>query len=329
MVLLTPALTALHDWRPDLRLTVLVEPAYAVVLEGNPAVAEVLLMRGSVDSALQLRRARFPVVFNQHAGPTSALLTAASGAPGRVCWAQRQFSFLYNVHVPAAATFYGCQAVHSVEHRLTQFYWTGLPRGPIPPASVYPQPDAIASVKHKLAERGVAAGQAYAVLRPGAAASSKLRDSRCWPVEKFAAIARWLADTRGFVPVVDLGPGDREIVPLVERHLAPHCTVLNSLDLRELIALIAGARLFVGNDTGPTHIAAAAGRPVVAIFGSSDPVQWRPWGVEHRVVKSGAGIEAVSTEQVQQACDALLTREPAARSAASAVALDPRLEKIS
>ena len=326
-VLLTPALTALHDWRPDLRLSVLVEPAYAAVLEGNPSVAEVVLLRGSLGSAWRLRRARFPIVFNQHAGPTSALLTAATGAPVRVCWSGRQFSFVYNVHVPAAATFYGPQAVHSVEQRLTQFYWTGLPRGPIPPAAVYPQPDAAASVKRKLAKRGVAAGQPYAVLRPGAATSSSRWDSKRWPVEKFAEVARWLAETRGLTPIVNLGPGDEGLAPAVERHIAPHFVVLESLDLRELIAFLAGAKLFVGNDTGPTHIAAAAGRPVVAIFGSSNPAHWRPWGVEHRVVQSSAGIPSVTVEQIREACEALVPKEPVAGSPRTGV--DARVEKIS
>ncbi len=327
MVLLTPVLAAVHCWRPDLRLSVLVEPAYAAVLEGNPAVAQILLARGSLWAAWRARRERFPIVFNQHAGPTSALLTAATGAPVRVCWSGRQFSFVYNVHVPAADFLQGRQEMHSVEQRLTQFYWTGLPRGPIPPAAVYPQPDAAASVKRKLAERGIAAGQPYAVLRPGAATSSSRWDSKRWPVEKFAGVARWLAEKRGLTPIVNLGPGDEGLAPAVERHIAPHFVVLESLDLRELIAFLAGAQLFVGNDTGPTHIAAAAGRAVVAIFGSSNPAHWRPWGVEHRVVQSSAGIQSVTVEQVQEACEALLATQPVAGSPRTGV--DARVEKIS
>ena len=84
VVLLTPALAALHAWRPDLRISVLVERAWRAVLEGNPAISEILIARGFVATALDLRRQKFPIVFNQHGGPTSAFLTAASGAAATI-----------------------------------------------------------------------------------------------------------------------------------------------------------------------------------------------------------------------------------------------------
>jgi ADP-heptose:LPS heptosyltransferase len=58
----------------------------------------------------------------------------------------------------------------------------------------------------------------------------------------------------------------------------------NAWTLRELVALIAGSNVFVGNDSGPAHIAAAAGIPVLVIFGSSDSLVWRPWKAERAVV---------------------------------------------
>ena len=66
-----------------------------------------------------------------------------------------------------------------------------------------------------------------------------------------------------------------------------------TLNLRELIALVAGARVYVGNDSGPTHLAAAAGRPSVAIYGATSPAQWHPWQTAHRVVATGAKFRAV------------------------------------
>src|SRR6202453_4936887 len=107
MVLETPAIAALHSWRPDLRLTVLVEPRFAAVLEGNPAITELIFSRGLGVTALDLLRRKFPIVFNQHGGRRSAMLTGASGSPLRVGWAGYQYSFLYNVVVPDAKEFYG------------------------------------------------------------------------------------------------------------------------------------------------------------------------------------------------------------------------------
>jgi heptosyltransferase III len=326
VVLLTPSLAALHAWRPDLRISVLVEQAWAAVLEGNPAIADILIAESFVPTAARLYRKHFPVVFNQHGGPSSALLTAASAAGIRVCWKGRQFDFLYNVLAPDAVEYYGTLQVHTVEQRMTQFYWTGLPRGPIPRAQVFPQTDAIASVAKKLHERGVFSGQMYAVLQPGARYFTKR-----WPLDRFVAISRWLRETHGVESIVSLGPGELEIANEARRQFGESALVLASLDLRELIALIAGARLFVGNDAGPAHLAAATGTPSVVIFGSSSSVHWRPWQVSHRVVQNDFQcnpckgdrcyaydeprcILSVTFEQVRDACDAILTNPGAGSS---------------
>jgi heptosyltransferase III len=319
LVLETPAILALHSWRPDLRISMLVEPRFAPVLEGNPAISELILSRSLGETALDLLRRKFPVVFNHHGGPRSAMLTGASGSPLRVGWAGYQYSFLYNVAVLDAQEFYGTPAVHTVEHRISQFYFTGLPRGPIPRAQVFPQPDALASVGRKLAEQGIAAGEPYAVLQPGA----RLPGMR-WPVAKFAEIARWLSEKHGIASVVNLGARDEEIVAEVQKEMQNCAVVLDSqLDIRELIALIAGSRIFVGNDSGPAHLAAALQRPSVVIFGVTDPVQWRPWQCDHRVVQSGAKFDhprgdkaivvgspppifSIAVDEVRQNCDEVL-----------------------
>jgi heptosyltransferase III len=318
VVLMTPGIAALHSWRPDLRLSVLVEPAWRAVLEGNPAISEILIARGFAATALALRRKKFPIVFNQHGGPTSAFLTAASGAAGRVCWSGKQFDFLYNVLAPDAVEFYGTLQVHTVEQRMAQFYWTGLPLGPIPRAEVFPQADAREKIGEILRGKGIAAAEPYAVIQPGGRYFTKR-----WAVEHFAELEQWLAQSRGIRPVVILGPGESEIASAVRERFGPVAVVLDSLDLRLLIGLIAGARIFVGNDAGPAHLASAAGTPAVIIFGSSSSVHWRPWKVEHRVVQNDFPcnpckgdrcyafdeprcILSVTFEQVRDACDALL-----------------------
>ncbi|HEV8385441.1 MAG TPA: glycosyltransferase family 9 protein [Candidatus Acidoferrales bacterium] len=318
VVMLTPALAALHAWRPDLRLSVLVEPSFAAVLEGNPAVAEVLMHREFFTTATLIRRRHFPVTFNQHGGPTSAFLTFVAGSPVRVCWAHCQFGFLYNLRIPDAGSLDARKRFHTVKHRLTQFYGAGLPVTDVPPAQVFPQPDAIASIEQLLSANGIAAGAQFAVLHPGAAYFTKR-----WALEHFAVAAQWLRAQHGLATVVVLGPGDRELAANARNMFPPPTLVFDSLSLRELIALISRARLFLGNDSGPAHLASATGRPAVVIFGSSDSVTWRPWMVPHRVVQNDFPcnpcpgdrcyafdvprcILFVTFEQVRDACDALL-----------------------
>jgi lipopolysaccharide heptosyltransferase III len=320
VVLTLPALQALNDWRPDLRIHMLVEPLCAPLVEGHPAISEVIVLRKFWDIVRQLRRRRFAMAFNMHGGPTSAFLTRLSGAPVRVCWAQRQFSSFYNVQVPIDFPVAGRTEMHTAEHRLQQFLWTGLPEKPLPAARVYVDPNASDVVRQKMAEQGIKSGEPYAVLRPGASQANKR-----WPVERFAAVARWLRETHGMATVVNLGPGDEPIARAVREHFASVGRIVDSLDLPGLIALLAGSSFFLGNDTGPTHIAAALGIKSVVIFGASDSRVWSPWKTEYRLVENpfpctqcpngwceslaaSQCISYITVEQVRQACEALLTQ---------------------
>lgn len=313
VVLTLPAISALHAWRPDLRISVLVEKPHDALLEGNPAVSEILIAKNFVAMARELRKRHFPIVFNQHAGPKSALLVAAIGSPVRVCWEQRQFSFVYNVFAGDPTG-----PMHTVEHRIEQFYAAGLPRGPIPRAQVYPRSDARDAVAKMLAEKGIDAAKPYAVLRPGAKYFTKR-----WAIDKFVYLASWLRGKHGVEPVFNLGRAEQDIADEVRRACGDQFAILDALDLRQLIALIGGCRIFIANDSGPTHLAAALGRPVVAIFGSSSSVHWRPWATRHRVVQNDFPcnpcrgdrcyafaeprcILSVTLEQVRDACNELL-----------------------
>ena len=145
-----------------------------------------------------------------------------------------------------------------------------------------------------------------------------------WPVARFAEIARWLRSEHGIASVVNLGAGDSEIATDARRELHDCTLIPDPLPLRELIALVASARLFVGNDSGPAHFAAATARPSVVIFSSTNPTQWGPWQTEHRILHTGAvfrpsrgdkttavsepqSIDSIATDQVQKAAGELLT----------------------
>lgn len=319
IVLTTPALEALHAWRSDLRVVVAVEPAYAPVLEGNPSVAEIFRVGRYVPTAARLARRRFPLTLNQHGGPTSALLTAATLSPVRVAWKRTQFSFLANVLLPRPREYFGGRRVHTAEQRISQLWQLGLPKGPVPASRVYPQADALASVGAALAGRGIAPGRPYAVLQPGAAFAT-----RRWALRNFFHLAQWLAEEWNLAPVVLLGPREGAIGTEVRQLFRSPAAILQGFDLRQAIALVSRARLFVGQDTGPTHVAAATKCPVVDIFGSSDPVYWQPWATPSRIVLNEFPcrpcrgdrcyafdeprcILSVTIDQVKQACRELLS----------------------
>ena len=149
-----------------------------------------------------------------------------------------------------------------------------------------PGPEAEAKVDALLADRGIARG-AFVQAHPGSRWSFK-----CWPADRVAALAgRIVAD--GLPVVFTAAPDERERAMLdAIRGRIPPATAARVVDLggmlslRELAALTARARLFVGVDSAPMHIAAAVGTPAVALFGPSSEVAWGPWRVPNRVVTS-------------------------------------------
>ncbi|MGA8035929.1 MAG: glycosyltransferase family 9 protein [Candidatus Acidiferrales bacterium] len=318
LVLETPAIRALHDWRPDLSIVILAEARFAAVFEHNPALSEVIFPHGLLGTSLELRRRAFPVAFNQHGGPRSAMITGLSGARWRVGWKGYQYSFFYNVQVPDARDFFDGAAVHTAAHRLSQLYFAGLPRGPIPKPQIFPQPDATVSVARALAAKGIGADAPYAVLQPGA----RLPGMR-WPIAQFAKLAGWLRDKHGLASVVNLAARDEELAAVAATEFQGVAVIPPPLSVRELIALIAKAHIFVGNDSGPAHLASALDRPNVVIFSETDPAQWAPLNSRGRVVSTGAtfryprgdksviatqprALDAIALEEVQQACNAAL-----------------------
>ena len=172
---------------------------------------------------------------------------------------------------------------------------TGSLRSP----SAWPVPEAWRGrAGETLAELGVGLGRPYAAIHPGAGAEEK-----CWPVERFCAVAAALA-AGGLGVVFVPGPVelDRWRDGRLERlHRAGR--VLAGAELSVLAGVLAAAAVYVGNDSGASHLAAAVGAPTVALFGPTDPRHFRPLGPSVRVVAAGAGggsarMADITVEQV-------------------------------
>jgi len=286
-VLLTPALRALKRWRPDLRVSVLLYRRFAPILASNPDVEEVLELDDVVATPLAAARALgeirwrgFAACFNLHGGTLSALLTRLSGAPHRAGLCQYRFAWVYTLTADPRAWFQH-ERLHGVENQIALFYAAGLPLGDIPPLQLFPQPSARAAVEQELARRGVSRGARYAVLHPVANFFTKE-----WPFDRYAALARALETEHGLAPVFICGPGESAKLDAVARAYGKALVRVEAPAIPELVALLEGAALFVGNDSGPAHIASALGRPVVVLFGSSDSQAWGPW-------PRGEGLRAI------------------------------------
>jgi ADP-heptose:LPS heptosyltransferase len=215
---------------------------------------------------------------NLHGGNASARLTALSGAPRRAGFAHYRWQSLYNVRIPRAQRILGEErTVHTAEHLASAMFYLGVPRVEIPRARLF------------AAARPTARG--YAVIHPVASEPDKT-----WPAAGFLAAARYVHESLHLDPVFIAGPGESLAA------FGEYRTVIGA-PLDEIKSLLSGAALFLGNDSGPAHMAAAFGLPVVSIFGASDPAIWRPWRTESVVVQNAAGIRSVTEQQVLEALE--------------------------
>jgi heptosyltransferase III len=271
-VLTTPALAILRQARPDLKIAVVVEDRFAGIFEDSPDVDSIQSPRLG-----QLTLWRPQLCLNLHGGTRSMALTRASGGRFRAGFGHHRGSCMYNVRIPRAQEILGVERkVHTAEHLASAIFFLGIQPQPIPRARLF-------------AERE-RAPRPCAVLHPFAAASDK-----SWPPERFLEVAAFLAPD--LEPVFIAGPGDDASVfsrYRVERR-----------SLAGLKSLLAGAALFVGNDSGPAHMAAAFGVPVAVLYGPSDPVIWAPWQVESEVIAAPEGLASVPVERVTRAIEQL------------------------
>jgi len=276
-VLTTPALELLKRFRPDLEIGVVVEPRFAAVFEENPAVSAIL--DPGYESILRWRPA---LCVNFHGGTRSMLLTLASLAPQRAGFAHHRGSAIYNVPVPRAQEILDVErTVHTAEHLASAMFHLGVPQTEIPRAGLF-------------AEQPVVS-RPYAVIHAAAAASYKT-----WHPEGFQAVAEHVEQVRGLEPVFIGAAGD-SFEPF------SRCRVVAGAPLGDVKSLLAGASLFIGNDSGPAHMACALGVPVVVLFGRMEHrVIWAPWKpVAARALASPAGIGAITTEDVIAAIEEL------------------------
>jgi heptosyltransferase-1 len=123
----------------------------------------------------------------------------------------------------------------------------------------------------------------FAILNPGAGWGAK-----CWPAEHYAELARGLRDM-GMSSLINFGPGEEELVRAVEA-AARGTAHAFQYSISELVALMRQARIFVGGDTGPMHLAAALGVPVVGLFGPTDPARNGPYGTQAVVLRSPESV---------------------------------------
>jgi heptosyltransferase-2 len=283
-LLTLPLLRRLRESLPGARVSVLTLPKNADVFRGSPWVDEVLLddKRGRHGGPLgawriagELKTRGFDLAVIPHRSLRSALVARLADIPRRVGFSSSAGRFLLTDVVPFS------WLAHDLERNLALAAPLGAASGTQQGESRYVSPAAPSpALARKLADAGLTDADRLVGVHPGAAWATKR-----WLPERFAELCRRLS-AEGLKPVLVGGPGDAALGAEIARDSGA-ADLVGRTDLSELASLMGRLALFVTNDSGPMHLAAAAGTPVVAIFGATTrELGFFPYGPRHRVVEA-------------------------------------------
>lgn len=282
VVLATATLAALRRAYPQAHIT------WAVSTWARPAIEEHPLLNAVLDTGqralpvhhpldflnfvLALRAAEFELAVSLVRSPLMSAALWLTGIPQRVGLDSGGRGFGYTLRVPVQPQ----ERRHEAEIYLDTARALGIDVSGCR-ANIPVLPENVSRVADLLATRRVQ--PPYLVVHPGGGSNPGMTmTSKRWPPEYFAAVADALAADWGAQIVLLGGPQDGPLINEMRVHLKARATSLvGELSFGEIAALAAGARLYLGNDTGLTHLAAAAGAPTVMILGPSDPARYRPF----------------------------------------------------
>ncbi|MGZ8842497.1 MAG: glycosyltransferase family 9 protein [Pyrinomonadaceae bacterium] len=314
VVMSLPALRVIRERFPDAKITVAVgKPAGEIIRMSGYADATVEVDRVALRDgfkplsvvkvfrvATDVRRRQFDFVIDLHSFAETNLLGFFSGAPKRLFSRRRgrSLDFLANFK-PAPPVEENNRKRHQVDRYLDVLQPLGVSDAQRVPR-LATRIDEGREIDALLRKAKAETGAPLVGLFPGAG-----HESRRWPLEKFAQLADSLARNDAVRPIVFAGPEERALIPEM-RSLFPSSTViLDQLTIRQLAAALARLAVFVSNDTGPLHIAAAVGAPIVLLLDGRAPDSYIPLGEPKRVI-SAAAISEIPVEQVYDATRALL-----------------------
>jgi ADP-heptose:LPS heptosyltransferase len=279
VVLATAALQALRQ------AYMTAEIIWAVGSWSKPAIEHHPLLDGIIDTGAealpvkspggmlrfvrQLRAGKFDLAVSLVRSPLMSLAVLLSGIPQRAGIDSAGRGFGYTVRAPVDPN----QPRHEAEIYLDVARALGIDT-----TGCYaniPVSDADrAAIRAKLSAQGIATP--YLVVNPaGGRNPGMVLDAKRYPPSQLAELARRLADGANIVVIG--GPGDEALVTAVREQLDGAAAFVGALSFGEIAALAQGARLYIGNDTGLTHLAAAAGAKTVMILGPSDPQRYAPF----------------------------------------------------
>ena len=297
VVMATAALTALRRAFPDAHITWAVgswsTPAIArhphldAILDTGPAALPWRSQGGLPHFIRQLRQGQFDMLISLLRSPVMSLAALLSGIPARVGPDSAGRGFGYNLRVAVDPA----RREHESEIYL-RIVSAAAGRDLHAYANLPVQPEAQASIQRKLREARIS--EPYIVAHPGGGSNpGASMDHKRYPPARLAALLDQVAQARNAALILLGGPDDAEIARLLSSALRVDAAAwIGELSFAEIAALSAGALLYIGNDSGLTHVAAAAGAATVMMMGPTDPRRYAPYTADHLVLWKPVDLSA-------------------------------------
>jgi lipopolysaccharide heptosyltransferase I len=274
-----PAAAALRRAFPEASIDWLVDVRHRDLLDLVPVIQRRISVNtnsaGSLASVIRgLRRAHYDVALDLQGLLKSAVLARLSGAV-RVIGFPAEL-----LRERSARVFYsetaGDAAPHVIDKNLSMLKAVGVRM----PDVEFPLEDRSAHIGVEARARlGIAAGERFALINPGAAWPNKR-----WPPVYFAEVSRELAKRHNLRSLVLWGPGEESIAAAVAAASDNTAAISPPTKIDDLVSLTKAAAVMISGDTGPMHVAGACGTPLVGIFGPTDPQRNGPWNEDDLVV---------------------------------------------
>ena len=294
LVLATPALDALRAKFPRAHIALMVRPYNQFVVKNNPAIDELIVedlydrfhfgrrigLLKYLQWILRIRRKHFDVMINLAGDFPYALIGYLAGIPCRIGDRGRvAYSWLYNYKVNQRLNSW---ALHEVEHNFELLAPLGIELNSAGKCRLYPDADQLAAAAQLLHDNGLA-GKKIIGVNVGTSGTNK-----AWALDNFVELIKRLAVQYQTKIVLVGGPKENELNKQILPELGETAINLGGLPVELFIALLKQFDLYVANDTGPTHLAAALEVPSVILYTSKyqQPARWAPWGNRHRLIKN-------------------------------------------
>jgi len=331
VILSTPVLEALRQRYPHAFIAMMVRAANQDILHGNPYLNEVIVYEkegthhsvwGTIRFARRLRRYAFDTAIVLHPSNRSHWIPWLAHIPVRIGYHRKRSSWLLTHRLPH-------RKQEGAKPEMVYTLELLEPLGIVPNPALRPhislQPRAVKYTETLLTEAGISSGDRLVAIHPSASCVS-----RRWMPDRFAQVADRLITEQGIRICIVAAEADASYAHAMRDAMRqPVLDLTGRLSVAELAALLHRCRLLISNDTGPVHVAAAMGTPVVDIFGRNQrglsPLRWGPMGEGHIVLHKEVGcvkclahncdinflcLTEISVDEVYQAAAAALQRTP-------------------